>query len=474
MNRNVSELLKEIEELKIALVKALARIEVLEKENAELRARLAMNSSNSSFPPSSDKFVKKKDKNRSLRVKSSKTSGGQIGHKGATLEKAKNPDFIIELLNDVCSHCSHDLKDVQIDEIKSRQVFDIPKIKINVTEYRAHSKTCPHCNKKTTSKFPKNVTHNTQYGSNIKGLILNLNIYQSLPYKRLQELLDDVFNLKLSQGTIYNTLKTAYSSLESVENFFKDELSNASVAHADETGTKLNGSNRWIHSFSNENYTVLTSHKNRGKKAIIDAGILPNFHGILVHDCWYAYDTFNHIRHGLCCAHFLRELQGIQDNTSLEFPQKIKDTLLKLKSFVENDKIIDEKMEVSLSLEYILAVERGFLEEAHHYPFDPTVGGRPKRSKAYNLLKRLQRYEDVLTFFTERNASLFTNNAAEREIRNVKLKSKVQGAFRSELGADIFCRIRSYIATMKKNGYNQYTALKSVFELCDTMLPIVK
>ncbi|MGL6098867.1 MAG: IS66 family transposase, partial [Fusobacteriaceae bacterium] len=79
-----------------------------------------------------------------------------------------------------------------------------------------------------------------------------------------------------------------------------------------------------------------------------------------------------------------------------------------------------------------------------YYPFDPTVGGKPKRSKAYNLLRRLSRYEDVLNFFTERNVDIFTNNAAEREIRNVKVKSKIQGAFRSDLGPQIFCRIRGY------------------------------
>uniref|UniRef100_UPI0026130B16 IS66 family transposase n=1 Tax=uncultured Cetobacterium sp. TaxID=527638 RepID=UPI0026130B16 len=63
-----------------------------------------------------------------------------------------------------------------------------------------------------------------------------------------------------------------------------------------------------------------------------------------------------------------------------------------------------------------------------------------------NLLKRLSRYEDVLKFFTERNVEIFTNNAAEREIRNIKVKSKIQGTFRSELDSKIFCRIRGYIA----------------------------
>lgn len=469
----IESLKKENIELKNEIVELKKENMKLKKENEELKTKLGMDSSNSSFPPSSDKF-KKKVKTRSLRKKSGKSSGGQAGHKGSTLKKVENPDLIVELPNDVCSHCSHNLKDIRVDEMKARQVFDIPEIKINITEYRAHSKTCPHCNKKTTSEFPGNVTHNTQYGPNIKGLILNLNIYQSLPYKRLQELLNDVFNLQLSQGTIYNTLKTAYNSLESVEKFFKEELAKSDIAHADETGTKLNGSNRWIHSFSNDHFTVLTAHKNRGKKAIVDAGILPNFKGILAHDCWYAYDSFNHIRHALCCAHFLRELQGIQDNTSLKFPKEIKEILLKLKTTLETEETVDKKKELSLTLEYILAVERGFLEEKCLYQFDPTTGGKPKRSKAYNLLKRLSRYDDVLTFFIEKNVSLFTNNAAEREIRNVKVKSKIQGAFRSELGTEIFCRIRSYIATMKKNGFNQYKALKSIFELCDTILPIVE
>jgi len=465
MDLKIEDLLREIAELKIELEK-------LRKENAELKARLGMNSSNSSLPPSSDRF-KKKERNRSLRKKSTKPSGGQIGHKGSTLEKVKKPDLIVELHNDVCPHCAADLKEAEAGEIKTRQVFDIPKIQITVTEYQIEEKICPHCHKKSISKFPKNVTHSAQYGPNIKGLILNLSNYYALPYNKLEELLDDVFNLKISQGTIFNTLKKAHNSLEKVENFFKEKLIESSVAHADETGTKVNGNNRWIHSFSNEKFTVLTSHKNRGKKAILDAGILPNFHGILSHDCWYAYDSFNQIRHALCCAHFLRELQYLQDTTELKFPEKIKEILLKLKSKVETGETITEAEEMKACFEYIKTVEEGIKEERIHFPFDPNKEGKKRRSKAFNLLKRLSRYDDVLTFFFERDSSLFTNNAAEREIRNVKIKSKVQGAFRSELGSEIYCRIRSYIATMKKNGYNQYEALKSIFDLCDIMLPII-
>ena len=481
MEIKVEDLLRKIAELEHQLSKALARIEELEKENkklkaenAELKTRLGMNSSNSSLPPSSDKFVKKKERNRSLRKKSGKASGGQIGHKGSTLEKVNNPDFVVEFPHDICPHCAASLKDIKTDEIKTHQVFDIPEIKINVTEYQAHLKICPHCRKKSISQFPENVTHSAQYGPNIKGLILNLNVYHCLPYRRITELLIDVFNLKISEGTIANTLIKAHSALEKTENFFKEQLAKAKIAHADETGTKVNGINRWIHSFSNDKLTVLTSHKNRGKKAIVEAGILPNFHGILSHDCWYAYDCFN-VTHALCNAHLLRELNFLEENTELKFPTKVKDILITLKDMIDSETEINEKTELDFYLKYIFVVEQGYVEERIHYPFDNTqVGkGKKKRSKAFNLLKRLSRYEDVLTFFLERDSSLFTNNAAEREIRNVKIKSKVQGAFRSDLGSEIYCRVRGYIATLKKNGQNQYEVLKSIFELCDIMLPVI-
>ena len=349
------------EELLDKLEKALARIEALEKENAILRARLNMNSSNSSLPPSTDRFTKKKD--RSLRKKSNKSSGGQIGHKGYTLNKVQKPDSIVDLELNICLHCNTDLQNSKVEDIKIRQVFDIPEIKILVTEYRSQVKTCPHCKEKASAEFPSNVTNPTQYGANIRALITNLNIYHALPYNKIQELLKDVFNLNLSQGTIANTLKKAYVSLEKVENFFKEELKKVEFLHADETGTKVNGKNHWIHSCSNERYTVLTSHPNRGKKAIEEAGILPNFKGVLSHDCWYAYDCYPQILHSLCWAHFLRELQSIEENTDLEFPAKIREFILDLKEKIENKEEISNEKEMSIWLKYVALIEKGKKEE---------------------------------------------------------------------------------------------------------------
>lgn len=286
-------------------------------------------------------------------------------------------------------------------------------------------------------------------------------------------MLKDVFNLNLSQGTIANTLKKAYVSLEKIENFFKEELKKVEFLHADETGTKVNGKNHWIHSCSNERYTVLTSHPNRGKKAIEEAGILPNFKGVLSHDCWYAYDCYPQILHSLCWAHFLRELQSIEENTDLEFPAKIREFILDLKEKIENKEEISNEKEMSIWLKYVALIEKGKKEERDTYQTD-VLETKKRKSKAFNLLQRLSRYEDVLRFFIERKISIFTNNAAEREIRNIKVKSKIQGAFRSELGSQIYCRIRGYISTMKKNGENQYAALKSIFDLCEIMLPVVE
>lgn len=452
------------------------QIEVLMKENAELKARLGMNSTNSSMPPSSDKFSKKKDKTKSLRQKSDKPSGGQQGHKGTTLEKVADPDIVIDIPHDNCIHCNSEISAVPSDEIKTRQVFDIPEIKILATEYRVHSKICPHCAKKSASQFPENITHQTQYGENIKALITNLNVYQALPYKRIKEFLSQFFDLNLSEGTIYNTLRKAYSILESVETQIKDALIKSEIAHADETGSNVDGKNHWIHSFSSDKLTYLFPHPNRGKKAILEAGVLSSFHGILTRDCWSAYDRFNHFTSALCCVHLLRELNYLDESTKFKFPGIIKGLLLEMKNLLESKSEVSELQKSQYYFKYVWAVEEGLLEESIANPFHLTQcdkAGRKKRSKAYNLLKRLERTDDVLRFFLENNPALFTNNAAERDIRNIKIKNKISGVFRSESGLKYHCRIRGYISSVIKNGLNTFDSLKSIFTLGDTVIPIM-
>lgn len=470
---NLGKLLKEaLEEIK----KLNALVDELRKENAELKSRLGMDSTNSSLSPSSDKFTKKKDKTKSLRQKSDKPSGGQIGHIGSTLEKVDKPDFVIDIPNSTCTHCESSLENVASDEVKARQVFDIPKIKINVTEYRVQSKTCPHCAKKTVSQFPQNVTHQAQYGENVKALITNLNVYQVLPYKRIKELLSQIFNLDLSEGTISNTLKKAYKSLELVEEKIKQAIIKSDVAHADETGTKMNGITMWAHSASTSKATHIHPHFNRGKKAILDAGILAHYGGILTRDCYYSYDTFNNFTSALCCAHFLRELNYIEESTTLKFPKIVKNILLEMKGMLESGKEISEELHDKYYLKYILIIEEALLEELLLNPFHLTQtdgAGRKRRSKAYNLLKRLERHDDVLRFFLERNAELFTNNAAERDIRNFKVKNKISGCFRSEEGLKYYCRIRGYISTIMKNGMGIYDSLISIFSLEEIKLPVM-
>ena len=451
------------------------RVKELEEENALLRARLNMNSTNSSMPPSSDGF-KKKSKTKSLRVKSNKSSGGQLGHKGHTLEKVATPDKVVEIAHEVCPHCSSNIENTEVDEIKTRQIFDIPPIKINVTEYRVHSKTCPHCRKKSSSEFPADVTQPTAYGPNIQALILNLNVYQCIPYKRLKEFLSDVFKVELSQGTIYNVLKRAYKALEGVEKIFIQELQKSEILHADESGVRVGGKLNWFHSYSNDKITMYFSHLNRGKKAITDNGILSDFKGILVHDCWYAYDTFNHFLHSLCCAHFMRELNYLEENTELKFPKEIKETFIEMISMLENQNEISELLHNELYFKYIFQVQKGLIEEKNMFPFDHTaeIGKKKRRrSKAYNLLKRLERYDDVLRFFLEKNTAIFTNNLAERDIRNIKVKGKISGCFRSQNGSKFYSRTRGYISTVKKNGLNQFEALKSIFELSEIIIPIM-
>lgn len=194
------------------------RTDKLDEQIQGLEDRLNKNSRNSSKPPSTDEFVKPK----SQRKKSGKPSGGQKGHKGHTLKMSAQPDHSITHAVKTCHGCGSTLEGVAVDSIEKRQVFDLPPLQIEVTEHLVQSKICPFCGEKNKSSFPEGITQPAQYGNRLKAFLVYLNQYQMLPYERLVELFNDVFNHSISEGTLYNANRFAYEALETTESGSKE------------------------------------------------------------------------------------------------------------------------------------------------------------------------------------------------------------------------------------------------------------
>ena len=214
-----------------------ARIAGLEKEIKELKDKLAKNSCNSSKPPSSDGYGKPEPK--SQRKKSRRSSSGQPGHKGSTLRQVEHQNFIHEHEVSHCAHCHANLLNQAMIGHEARQVFDLPEIKAAVTEHRTHIKICSHCNTRVKAEFPESVTQPVQYGHRVSAEATYLSQYQRLPYQRLQEFFHDLFQLKMSQGTLNNILGRDYQQLGKFEDSIKEIVRTSGAVHFDESGIRL-------------------------------------------------------------------------------------------------------------------------------------------------------------------------------------------------------------------------------------------
>ena len=417
--------------------------------------RLGLNSSNSSKPPSSDpNRIRKKQKS------STKDRGGQKGHNGTNLKPVSNPDVIETIPVDQSLLPVGDYKEVGYE---SRQVIDI-KISQIVTEYRAQiieSST----GKRYTASFPEHVTRPVQYGVNLKSLSVYLSQHQLVPYSRIEEIFVDQAGVSLSSGSIYNFNEEAYKRLETFDKIVKSELKNSDLCHVDETGINIDGKRNWLHCVSNTNWTYFFPHMKRGMQAIEAMEILPSFNGILCHDHWKPYFKLE-CRHSLCNAHHLRELERSLEQYDQKWAKDVKSFLLEV-----NKGVAREGGQLTLERSSELRFRyRSILKKAEQECPAPSAEerknkrGRIKRSPPRNLLERLIEYENEVLRFMEDKIVPFTNNQAENDIRMTKVQQKISGCFRSNIGAKIFCRVRSYISTCRKNGVSASLALKLLFK----------
>ena len=440
--KDLSPALKASLDLMIVVIKLLAQM-------------LGLNSTNSSIPPSADPNRKKKSKSQS-----DKKPGGQKGHQGINLKPVDNPDIIQPIPIDVNTLPQGQYQDGGYER---RQVFDID-ISMVVTEYQAQV-LINERGQRFVAPFPEGVSRPAQYGTGVKVNAVYMSMFQLIPYSRVQDHFQEQMNFPISTGSIFNFNEEAFERLEAFDQWVKNKLILSELIHADETGINIGSDRFWLHSASNSWYTLFYPHKKRGGEAIDDMGVLPFFQGILCHDHWKPYYNYGK-EHVLCNAHHLRELELAKDKDNQKWAAKMMELLSKINKIVDGCGGCLDPPEADMFIQEYRAILLDAEKECP--PPDPKnrkgKRGILPRSKSRNLLERLRdRESEVLRFMTDKRVP-FSNNLAEGDIRMTKVQQKISGCFRSWKGAEMFCRIRSYISTCRKHGVSATVGLNLLFE----------
>lgn len=436
-----------------------AQVTTLQAKVVELEARLALNSRNSSKPPSSDGLSKPKPK--SLRKPGERPTGGQKGHKGQTLEKVTEADRTVQHApSGYCDGCHAVLPEAKVAE--TRQVFDLPVLAFEVTEHQVLAAPCAACGKICRGTFPEGVSAPVQYGPAVMAAVVHLTHHHMMPVRRTAALMGDFFGLPMAEATVLAASEEARVRLQPTVDVIGQAIRDGKIAHADETGMRVAGSLHWMHALATTMLTWMACHAKRGKEAFDAFAILPGFLGTLIHDGWKPYRELR-CTHGLCNAHHLRELTYLFEEFKQAWAGRMIELLIAACHEANNhgsplptDRITDYRARYDQILAAGEAVN----------PLAQKSGkrGRTRQSKATNLLLRLRLYaDDVWRFATDHHVP-FTNNLAEQAVRMPKVKQKISGAFRTKNGADTFCAIRSYLATMHKQGANLFHALTLSFQ----------
>lgn len=433
------------------LSEAMTIIENLRSEIKELRIEIELlkngRKSDTSSTPSSQDYVRSNKFNS--RKKSDKKSGGQIGHKGSSLKMSEKPDEIQKYTPKYCKHCGEEFHNEIVLELNERkQEVVIPPIKPKVIEYQSFKCTCSKCGAQTVSDLPSHLPAHIQYGKNIQTLITYLSVYQYVPANRIKGFMKDIMNISISEGTIFNVLKSMSRKAQPTYEIIRRKVATSKVVGGDETGIKIDGNKAWFWVFQNSLYTFIKAAHSRGYQSIIETFSNGFPMSVYISDSLAAQLKTKTLAKQLCLAHLMRELKNFEQTFKSEWASELKQVFKEAVSY----KQLMKKDDYGVANPKVEEFEKRLSELLE---FD--YSSQHKKLKAF--IKRLIKNRDSILTFLYHLEVPPDNNGSERAIRNAKVKMKISNQFKSLDFANHYAVIRSVIDTSIKNSQNVFEAL---------------
>lgn len=447
-------------------------IELLMARVERLEADASRDSANSSKPPAGDTQKRRAQRAEAKPKGTGRRRGKQPGDEGHRLSPVADPDLQVRHVPQGCCGCGASLADAEVVGTESRQVFDIPEPTPFVTEHTAERRRCS-CGRSTTGAFPPEATAPACYGPRVRALAIYMLCRQHLPVGRCAELLSDVLGVGVSTGWLSGLVAEAGTALVPFVGHVSDLLGRSPVVGADETGGRVGVAKRWFHVLCTPQLSLIVCHRSRGKEAVKDIGVLPEYRGVIVHDGLALYDTLAGAAHAQCNAHLVRHLAAVGevwDQTA--WTTAMTACLFEAKAAADAAR---DNAKPAVAPAAVAGFEARY-DEALAQAFAVLPAGAPPRRRgqggwrehqrqAWNLATRMTKHKaDVLRFLTDTRIP-FTNNGSERDLRMVKLQQKISGTFQSDHGAEDFARIRSYLQTAAKQDQNLLDVLAQLFTI---------
>ncbi len=396
------------------------------------------------------------------------TALGRTGSKGKG--KSENPLLAdntrtvttdIRLPVDTCQGCGESLEAQTANGHERRTRIDIVFEK-TVEHFDAEIKECPSCHTTTKGEFPSDIHGKLQYGNGLKAFIIHLMVSQMVAINRVQKMISTMIGQRLSEATLLSYMMRLHLALEGWEQSVKEKLLTQPCLYVDETSLKVERKNYWVHVYAGGDMTLKCLHAKRGLEAITDNDLIPRYGGVLVHDCWAPYLSYDHCLHGLCGSHLLRELTFVADANDYKWALRMKCLLQKACKHINDGeaKCLSQFDYKKLQKRYRCILTQGKKELP---PIPKKTNGKRgniAKSDAHNLWERFKKHESSILRFAHDPQVAFTNNRAERDLRMAKVKQKVSGCFRSKVYAEAYCRISSYLQTMANKGVNPLIAIQ--------------